>query len=246
MKIAALEGDVDQSDVLRLVLEANGHSCETFGESIALMRRLRKERFDLLILDWHLPGLTGYEVVRWVRQNADARMPILFLTNQSPDSQSHEEDIVSGFTAGADDHMVKPLRRGELLARVNALLRRADLARNTNSMFKVGNYVVMPHARRILCNGEEIELTYKEMDLALLLFSSEGKAISREYIIEAIWGRPLPANSRTLETHLSRVRTKLGLGPDNGVQILPAYTSGYRLETSQQDDMDTSSDDYRS
>lgn len=225
MKIASLEDDVAQAELIRLVLQDEGHSCETFGESAALMRRLRKEKFDLLIVDWQLPDLSGYEVVKWVRNNADRHVPILFLT-----SRTQEDDIVSGLQAGADDYMVKPFHRAEFVARVHALLRRANVNPDTESVFAIGNYLVMPEARRILRNGEQIELTHKEMELALLLFTSEGQIVSREYIIETVWGPGMPGNSRTLDTHLSRIRTKLGLGPENGVRLRPVYTHGYRLE----------------
>ncbi|WP_439890866.1 response regulator transcription factor [Ralstonia sp. 25C] len=225
MKIASLEDDAAQADLIRLVLQADGHSCESFSEGAALMRALRKEKFDLLVLDWQLPDISGYEVVKWVRRSVDKHVPILFLT-----SRSLEEDIVSGLVAGADDYMIKPIRRGELSARVRALLRRASSSPAADPVLTIGKYVVMPQARRILRDGVEIELTHKEMDLALLLFSSEGQVISRDYIIEAIWGRFVAGNSRTLDTHLSRVRTKLALGPENGVRLWPVYTHGYRLE----------------
>lgn len=236
MKIAILEADIVHADFVRLALQESGHNCESFPESFALMRRLRSERFDLLILRWNQSDLSGYDVLKWVRRSADRYLPILIMTDRF-----QEEDVVSGLAAGADICMTTPIRRTELVARVDALFRRAGLHHVADPVLTLGNYVVMPQARRILHNGKDVQLTHKEMDVALLLFTSEGQVISRDHMVEAIWGRSISTISRTLDTHLSRVRTKLGLGPENGVQLLPVYALGYKLESVAQEHHDHAS-----
>jgi len=120
MRIAALDDDALQLDLIKQATEAMGHVCHTHLNGADLLRGMRRETFDLLIVDWHLPDTTGPEVVRWVRKNVGTQLPILFVTHRQ-----EERDIVEGLGSGADDFMVKPVRIGELNARVSALLRRA-------------------------------------------------------------------------------------------------------------------------
>ena len=120
MRIAALDDDALQLDLFKQATEAMGHVCHTHLNGADFLREMRRETFDLLIVDWHLPDTTGPEVVRWVRKNVGTQLPILFVTHRQ-----EERDIVEGLGSGADDFMVKPVRIGELKARVTALLRRA-------------------------------------------------------------------------------------------------------------------------
>ncbi|VTU38843.1 hybrid sensor histidine kinase/response regulator [Variovorax sp. PBL-E5] len=112
MRVAALDDDVEELDLIKSTLRAIGHDCHVFTEGAALQRELRRETFDLLIFDWHLPDTTRPEIVQWVRNHLQARIPILFVTNRR-----QERDLVEGLAAGADDFMMKPIRVGELAAR---------------------------------------------------------------------------------------------------------------------------------
>ncbi|MBU6490047.1 MAG: response regulator transcription factor, partial [Burkholderiales bacterium] len=191
-----------------------------------LIRRLKRERDDLLLLDWSVPGVTGHQVTIWARANLTERIPILFMT-----SRSLETDIVTALSSGADDYMVKPIGHSELLARIDALGRRAyPGATAAQTVIEVGRYRIDAVGRTCFLRDAQVELTGREFDLVLLLFQHVGRILSREYIGGTLWGQPHNAISRTLDTHMSRVRSKLQLRPEHGVRLMPVYGHGYRLE----------------
>ncbi|KDP85252.1 response regulator transcription factor [Cupriavidus basilensis] len=226
MRIASVEDDKSQSELIQQILVSAGHECECFANGGTFLRALREQAFDLLVVDWQLPDTSGLEVVTWVRQNSGPNPPILFLT-----SRSMEEDIVAGLGAGADDYMVKPIRRAELVARVSALLRRTyPQAQQDSAVIRVGNYRVDPQARTVTCGENKAEISPREFDLALFLFRNLGRLVSREVMEQAVWGREIGAGSRTLDTHISRLRIKLALRPENGVRLTSVYSHGYRFE----------------
>ncbi|MBC7685514.1 MAG: response regulator transcription factor, partial [Bdellovibrionales bacterium] len=125
MRIGVLDNDRSQADVICQVLTSAGHTCQTYDSAKDMLANLRKDSFDMLILDWLVGDLPGAEVLRRAKEKMSAATPMMFLTNSSA-----EDDIVAGISAGADDYMIKPLRRGELVARVQALLRRAYPTQN--------------------------------------------------------------------------------------------------------------------
>jgi DNA-binding response OmpR family regulator len=225
MRIAILDDDQNLLDLTVATLVDAGHSCHPFTSGKAMMHQLHRESFDLLILDWQVPDLSGTEILHWVREKLSATLPVLFMT-----SRSSEDDIVTGLAAGADDYMIKPIRRAELIARVNALLRRAYPTQTAAEIIQFGPYEFDVRSSRAKLNGEAIELTQKEFDLALLLFQNLGRPLSRAYILEAVWSRDIEIPSRTMDTHISRVRSKLDLRPENGYRLAPVYSYGYRLE----------------
>ncbi|WP_251865778.1 response regulator transcription factor [Achromobacter sp. Marseille-Q4962] len=225
MRIASLEDDLDQARHIQQVLTAAGYDCGSYQQSRDLLAALRSETFDLVLLDWHLPDMDGDEVLRWIRANVGHRIPVIFLTNRSG-----EDDLVKGLRAGADDYIVKPLRPMELLARVAALLRRSRLSDPVDETFEVASYRIDPAARTISLNGVPVALAPKECELALLFFRNLGRLMSRDVLAECVWNREIPATSRTLDTHLSNIRQKLQLRPENGVRLSSSYALGYRLE----------------
>jgi DNA-binding response OmpR family regulator len=154
-----------------------------------------------------------------------ANLPVLFMT-----SRSGEDDIVAGLAAGADDYMIKPIRRGELVARVQALLRRAYPSQSPVEQIQFGDYIFESRACRLTIASNPIDVTQKEFDLALLFFRNLGRPLSRAYILEAVWSRDVEIPSRTMDTHVSRVRSKLQLRPEHGFRLAPVYSYGYRLE----------------
>ena len=224
MRIAALDDEPLQLELIKRTMVSIGHECHTFDHGEALLRELRKETFDLLILDWQLPDISGPDVVRWVRSNLDRRVPILFVTNRR-----EERDIVEGLAAGADDFMVKPVRICELNARVSALLRRAypDTA---GGVMEFGRYRFLSETRSIEKDGVAVELKNREYDLALFLFQNMGRLLSRDHLKEVVWGQVADVMSRSLDTHISRLRTLLDLRPANGFIVTAVYGVGYRFE----------------
>ena len=226
MKIAYLEDDESQIERVSEVLSDKGHECRIFVDGSQLIRQLKRETFDMLLLDWQVPGVTGHQVLQWARSNLTERVPVIFMT-----SRSEERDIVSALGAGADDYIIKPIREGEFIARIDALARRArPHAASTPAPIEVGRYRIDAATRTCFLAGVPIELTSREFDLALLMFQYIGRILSREHIGGVVWGQPPDAISRTLDTHMSRVRSKLQLRPENGFRLTPVYGHGYRLD----------------
>ncbi len=225
MRIAVLDSDRSQADLICQVLTSAGHTCQTYDSGKEMLATLRKDSFDMLILDWQVADLGGAEVLRRAKEKLSATTPMMFITNSSA-----EDDIVSGVSAGADDYMIKPLRRGELVARVQALLRRAYPSQNGAEQLQFGPYIFETRPGRLLMDGAVIDVTHKEFYLALLFFRNIGRPLSRAYIHEAVWIRETAVPSRTMDTHVSRVRNKLQLRPENGFRLVPVYSYGYRLE----------------
>ncbi|MGS0743255.1 response regulator transcription factor [Glaciimonas sp. GG7] len=225
MKIAILDADLKQTDLICQVLTNSGHTCLPFRIGNELLMQLRRENVDMLILDWQLADHSGPEVLRWIRENAPPMLPVLFIT-----SRSGEDDIIAGMAAGANEYMIKPIRRIELATRVQALLRRAYPTQTASEQITFGNYVFEIRAARLTRAAVQIDITQKEFDLALLFFRNLGRPLSRAYILEAVWARDIDIPSRTMDTHVSRVRSKLQLRPENGFRLAPVYSYGYRLE----------------
>lgn len=225
MNIASLEDELAQAQFIQQLLIDAGHRCTIFTQGKELLAVLQKTQpFDLLLLDWEVPDMSGIDVVRWVRTHLGYAIPVLFLTNHTL-----EEDLVVGLQAGADDYMSKPLRAAELLARIAALTRRNQATPN-DSLFHVGAYAVDPASRTIQLHDRAITLAPKEFELALLFLRNPGRLFSRDVLSSAVWNREIPATSRTLDTHLSNIRQKLDLRPENGVRLSSSYALGYRLE----------------
>jgi DNA-binding response OmpR family regulator len=235
MNIAALEDDPNEASLIRQILANAGHACTIFATGAALLDALRTRHFDLLVLDWNLPDMTGYDVVNWVRSNLSAHVLVLFLSNRAL-----EENIVLGLMAGGDDYMLKPVRRAELLARVHALARRlappapvtaTSAAPAVDSpTLEIGPYRFNKILKSAQLHGKPVELKPKEFDIAFILFQNAGGIVARDKLIEAVWGRELVMTSRTLDTHMSNVRSKLALKPENGIKLTTIYTLGYRLD----------------
>ncbi|HEY9280137.1 MAG TPA: response regulator transcription factor [Eoetvoesiella sp.] len=226
MKIASLEDDLAQAQLIQHVLAEAGHTCSSFATGQELLNVLQKSQpFDLLLLDWEIPDITGLEIVRWVRVHVGYDLPIMFLT-----SRTLESDLVIGLQAGADDYMVKPIRAGELVARIDALSRRHSLPQSSKQIFNVEAYVIDPVAGKISLQGQEVVLAPKEFELAVLFFRNPARLFSRDVLSALIWNREVPATSRTLDTHLSSIRQKLQLRPEHGVRLTSSYALGYRLD----------------
>ncbi|MPV71582.1 response regulator transcription factor [Burkholderia sp. BE17] len=225
MLIASLEGDSGQAKWIRELLEQDGYECRSYASGGGFLSDLRSVRFDLLLVEWKLTDISGLEVLLRMRGDLSSSIPVLFLT-----SRSSEEDVVAALRAGADDYLVKPYRSAELRARVAALLRRAYGQRQDDLPFSIGAFRIDPARCRIERNGRDAQLTAREYDLALFLFRNAGRTISRQQISQVIWGREPETMSRTIDTHISRLRAKLGLRPEYAVRICTVYGQGWRLE----------------
>jgi DNA-binding response OmpR family regulator len=225
MRIALLDNDKNQCKFVADILQAAGHTSHPFENTKELIAHLRSDVYDMLIIHWDSPDAGGEKAVHWARENLAPELPILFIA-----SIAEEDDIIAGLAAGANDYIIKPLRRGEMIARAQALLRRAYPARSSENRIAFGTYIFDTRTTRISMNGNPVELTQKEFDLALLFFRNPGRPLSRAYILDAVWARELQVSSRTMDTHVSRIRSKLHLRPEHGYRLAPVYSYGYRLE----------------
>ncbi|MFY3386033.1 response regulator transcription factor [Paracidovorax sp. MALMAid1276] len=224
MRIAVLDDDPILLDLIKGALEHHGHVCHTYQDGASLLKDVRSETFDLLIVDWQLPDMEGPEVVHAVRQLHGLQPPILFITRRQD-----EGDVIEALSRGADDFMTKPLRMGELVARITALLRRAyPEAMGAHLVF--GPYCFDAEQRALSVNGQAVELKNREYELALFMFRNPGRLLSRAHLREVVWGDNTDGPSRSLDTHVSRLRNKLELTPANGYTITAIYGMGYRLD----------------
>jgi DNA-binding response OmpR family regulator len=225
MRVGILEDDTHIGQLLSLWLEEAGHDCDLYLTGETFQRGLMRESYDLLLLDWMLPDTSGDKVIVWVREHVGRAVPVIFVT-----SRDTEEDIVRGLDLGADDYLTKPVRRSEFLARVNAVMRRAQGGTDLPAAFEMAPFVFDLQSREVRRGRESIPLTQKEFELALFLFRNAGRLLSRGHLLESIWGKSSDITTRTVDTHVSRLRGKLGIAPENGWRLSAVYNHGYRLE----------------
>lgn len=225
MRVAVVEDDSEQAARIQEILTSGGHDCAVFSSAGAFRKGMRDAQFDFFILDKRLHDANGIELLFWLRQSIGSTVPILVLTADAID-----ENIAEALLAGADDYVVKPVGRAALLARVKVLSRRYSPEATPGNTIMAGKYAVDPNSRSVLLNGEPVVLTPREFDLAFFLFHHLGKVVARDVVEKAVWGRSFGQDSRTLATHISRLRIKLALRPENGVKLTAVYSLGYRLD----------------
>ena len=197
MKIWLLEDDVEQARLLMGWMTNGGHQAMHFPNSGALLDELRKDQPELFVLDWELPDGTGLEVLQRIRDHMTWHVPVLFVTQRDS-----EADIVDALSAGADDYMVKQIKEGEFLARLTALGRRLG---NQSLEFSIGPYTFMPNTHSVTKDGDPVDLTVKDFELAHYLFRNVDRLLSREELLKEIWGVS-GVNTRTVDMHMSRIR----------------------------------------
>jgi phosphate regulon transcriptional regulator PhoB len=215
----------DEPDIRNLIvhhLESDGFRCRTAATGPDALAAVRAAMPDLVVLDLMLPGMDGLEVCRRLRATA-ASLPIIMLT-----AKADEIDRVVGLELGADDYIVKPFSPKELVARVRAVLRRAQPADGTRPL-QAGGVALDPARHRVTVAGAEIGLTPKEFELLQTLMEAAGRVLSREQLLSRVWGyaRADEIESRTVDVHVRRLRAKLGAA---GSRIATVKTIGYRFD----------------
>lgn len=223
MRIGVLEDDATQLDLYKLWLSTAQHLCVFYSTVADFLAALKTEKFDLLLIDMSLPDGTGDEALTWVRDNLGWSIPIIVVT-----ARDAEADVVSTLRLGADDYVVKPPKYFELVARIEVMGRRNKVAQQ--QVLKLGVYEIHQENREILLSGKSIELTQKEYEVACYLFQNPGRLLSRVHLLEVIWGLQAEIDTRTVDTHVSRLRRKLNIYPENGWEIISVYGYGYRVE----------------
>lgn len=231
MRLAILDDEILEVERARQALETvdakDDHSFRiyTFTSGQELLKKLRLETFDLLLLDWQLPDVSGLDVLLWIKKHLDIPPKVIMLTGRND-----EHAVVQALSIGACDYIQKPFRTAELVARVNNALRHHEfLNANISGSLAYGNIVFDNFKQVAYREGVVVPLTPREYKLALLLFTNLDRPLSRQYFYDHLWTRDEECSSRSLDTHIYRIRIKLGLTADQGWSIETVYGYGYRL-----------------
>jgi DNA-binding response OmpR family regulator len=211
--ILIVEDEAAINELVKRNLQLVGHQCSSVFDGKAAVSEIQRRSYDLMILDIMLPGLDGFEVIRQAKQT-----PTIFLT-----AKNSLPDRIRGFSMGADDYLTKPFEMLELLARVEAVLRRTKKA---TSRFELGNVKVDFGSRQVFHNGQPVDCTPKEYELLEVLVNNRNIALSREKLLELVWGYDFEGDTRTVDVHIQKLRKKLGWED----RIKTVYKVGYRLE----------------
>jgi DNA-binding response OmpR family regulator len=222
--VLVVEDEVDLSHIMRDRLIADGHEVVVVHDGASAMAAVAKRVPDCVLLDWLLPDVDGLTVCRRLREHH--LMPIIIVT-----ARTEEVDRVLGLEVGADDYLVKPFGLRELLARVRAMLRRVDLegvrrAPTADGKVHSGALTIDTNSRIATLDGAPMHLTRKEFELLTVLVSNPGRAFSREFLVEQIWGSDFEGYGRAIDTHITRLRRKLG---PIGERIATVWGVGYRF-----------------
>lgn len=225
MIFAVVEDSRSQAEVLKALLKSEGHQVEVFADGLSCLAALKVRNFDFFIIDWNLPDIGGDEVLKYVRENCGWDVPVIFCTGRTDEEAA--SDILR---LGADDYIPKPIRYMEFMARIHALLRRRQPRPAT---LQFGSIEIDLDGRRIRLAGIDVDLTQREFELALILLRNVGRVLSRDELLSSVWARDAGVDTRTVDTHASRLRKKLGLAGESGLMLSSVYGQGYRLDTVQ-------------
>lgn len=224
MRITILDNDAAQGEQLTSWLSAPANELHRLDCMDAMLLRLRRGDIDLMVVHW--PTATDVQRLKDAIDQRSPVVPLLLVTERSKvDAQT------SLLNHPAVDYLLKPLRQADLVTRVSVLKKRFHAASaKPEDCHAFGSYLFDMHTAQVSLSGEVIRMTEKEFRLALLLFRHMGKPLSRAFILESVWPENAEFSSRSMDTHVSRVRTKLGLQPARGFRLAPVYSYGYRLE----------------
>lgn len=221
-RILVVDDESNIVDLCRMYLEREGFEVDRAGDGQEALERIASTQPALIVLDVMLPKLDGFEVCRRVRAESD--VPILMLTARIDDV-----DKIVGLELGADDYLTKPFNPRELVARVKAILRRADLAVNgpETDVVRVGDLSIDPARREVFVGDRPVELRTKEFDLLLAFAENSGIVLSRDRLLESVWGYDFPGQTRTVDVHVAHLRKHLA--NSDGVRLETVTGVGYKL-----------------
>ena len=214
-EILVVEDEAAIADLVELQCKLAGHSAAVLYNGDMVMEKIKSIRPDIIILDVMLPGRDGFSIMQDIRPLG---IPVIFLT-----AKDRVEDKVTGLKLGADDYIVKPFAAIELITRIETVLRRCKIDAD---VFRLGNVEVRRDEHLVLLNGQRAELTSKEFDLLCVLIDNRNLALSRDKLLELVWGFDYMGETRTVDVHIQRLRKKLGLDD----YIVTVFKHGYRLE----------------
>jgi DNA-binding response OmpR family regulator len=217
--VLIVDDEEDMRQLLKMYLENASMSCTLAADGVEAFKYATSYRFDIVLLDIMMPGDNGFVICEKLRSISNT--PIIFLS-----AKGEEWDRVNGLKLGADDYIVKPFSPAELVARIQAVLRRSHTYKGENEPLKAGIIYIDRYARKVMVHHEPIVLTLKEYELLLFLIEHHGQALSREQLLENIWGLGYNGSLRTVDTHIKTLRMKLG----NADYIETVWGIGYKFE----------------
>ena len=224
MRLAVVEDDRALCARVAGAIRSAGHNCHEFYSSEALRRSLRRESYDLVIVDEKMTDVPSDDLLEWMRNSMSWSPPVILLTQDD----SRDEQIAR--RSPADGYVRLPDAIDRIGDQVDAVLRKRFSHADNAGLERFGDYAFDSKARTIAREGIGITVTAKEFSLALLFFRNIGRPLSRAHVMEAVWGRLLDQGSRTLDAHVSQIRNRLGLTPENDLRLVSIYGFGYRLE----------------
>lgn len=220
-KVLIVDDEVAIQELIRFNLEQSGFETEVAGDGIAALEMYESYRPDLIVLDLMLPGKDGYDVCKEIRRTSN--VPIIMLT-----AKETELERVLGLELGADDYITKPFSPLELVARIKAVLRRANSQETYDeNEYRVGNLFLQVDTREVKVHGKNVDLTRKEFDLLHIFMQHVGKVLTREVLLQKVWGYEYEGETRTVDVHIRHLRRKLG--PEGETRIETIHGVGYKL-----------------
>jgi DNA-binding response OmpR family regulator len=213
------------SEVVARYLERAGYDAATAGDGLEALRLAAERRPDLVVLDVMLPLLDGIEVLRRLHADGGERMPVILLT-----AKGEQDDKLAGLRSGADDYIVKPFSPSELVARVDAVLRRVHPPEAGAAPLEFEGLLIDPRARRVSRDGDEVALSQREFDLLRFLASHPGQAFSRDQLMDRVWNAALASDTSTVTVHVRRLRAKIEPDPESPRFIQTVWGVGYRFQ----------------
>jgi DNA-binding response OmpR family regulator len=213
------------SEVVARYLERAGYAAATAGDGVEALRVAGECDPDLVVLDLMLPKLDGFEVLRRLQANGEKRTPVILLT-----AKGEHDDKLAGLRRGADDYIVKPFSPSELVARVDAVLRRTRPSVEETEPLRFEELEIDARARRVTRDGEELALSQREFDLLSFLASHPGQAFSRDQLMDRVWGAATYSDTSTVTVHVRRLRAKIEPDPEQPRFIQTVWGVGYRFQ----------------
>jgi two-component system response regulator ResD len=212
------------AEVVARYLERAGYRTRVAGDGAQALELVAHQRPDLVVLDLMLPGIDGLEVMRRLRQPEHDRIGLILLT-----AKGEESDRVIGLRLGADDYVVKPFSPAELVARVDAVLRRVETASAQEPPIELTDMTIDVAARQVFVRGDEVSLTHREFDVLLFLARHPGQAFSRNQLMDAVWQYSFYTDTSTVTVHIRRLRAKIEADPARPLHIQTVWGVGYRF-----------------
>lgn len=223
-KILIVDDEDHIRELLKFNLEKNGYIVYMANDGLNGLKLAREKQVDLILLDLMLPGMDGFEVCKEIRRdNIISNVPIIMLT-----AKSEEIDKILGLELGADDYITKPFSIRELSARIKALLRRSNV-KYDNEILRFGNITLNLQTREVLKHGKKLDFTLKEFEVLKLLIQNKGKILTREILLDKIWGYEYIGETRTVDVHIRHIRKKIEEDDKKPIYIQTIRGVGYKF-----------------